>query len=136
MRQVKFNLQSIFEQAASDRNMVKLDGWGVYAYIGNGFKVSKNIESERIRIYLTASGGENYREISNSEYDILQTLGWNKGAVTINMQNYLRRIANAEMRLLTESKRKNIKEMNNLEELIKFLTDKYEKLKKQYNFTA
>lgn len=132
---MRYSIQSVYEQASLDRNMAKLFGWGVYAYIGNGFKVSKDAETERIKIFLVAMGGEHYREISKDEYDILMSLGWKKGVVTINLNSYLRRISNAEGRMATELKRGNTKEVRNLEELIKFLTDKYERLKKQYNFT-
>lgn len=132
---MKYSLQTIFEQASLDRNMTKLDGWGLYAFIGNGVKISKEIDTLKIKIVFVSLSGDNYRELSSDEYSILKTSGWEKGIVFIAMHNYLKRIANAELRMLTEIKRKNTKEIKNLEELIIFLTDKYEKLKKQYNFT-
>lgn len=127
------SLKEVYRQSLKDYDAITLDGFGVYARISNGIKISMDSTNMRVRIYNTQMGGDNYVEISSSEYELFRRLGWKKGVIKVSMNSYMRRILKLEHKIATEIKRNNEREIRNAELLINELRTRYLKLEKSYN---
>ena len=71
-----FSLLELFKQAEDDHHSKLLKRKGIRSFMCHGFRIDKEIESEKIKIIDMTKGGDFYREVSQHEYNIFQPLGW------------------------------------------------------------
>lgn len=94
-----FSLLEVFNQAEDDHHSKLLKRKGVRSFMCYGFRVDKEIESEKIKIIDMTRGGDFYREVSQHEYNTFQTLGWKKAIYVLYLSNCRTKLSRLEDRI-------------------------------------
>jgi hypothetical protein len=94
-----YSLLEVFNQAKSDHYSKLLKGKGIESFLCYGFKIGKEIESDKIRIIDMTKGGDFYREVTKHEYHTFQTLGWKTAIYVLYLSNCRTKLSRLEARI-------------------------------------
>lgn len=94
-----FSLLEVFNQAKDDHHSKLLKRKGIRSFMCHGFRIDKEIESEKIKIIDMTKGGDFYKEVSQHEYHTFQTLGWKKAIYVLYLSNCRTKLSKLEDRI-------------------------------------
>ncbi len=94
-----YSLLEIFYQAEDDHHSKLLKRKGIRSFMCHGFRVDKEIESEKIKIIDMTKGGDFYREVSQHEYHTFQSLGWKTAIYVLYLSNCRTKLSRLEDRI-------------------------------------
>ncbi len=94
-----YNLGELFCQAEDDYHSKPLHDKLVKSYICHGFKIIKELESEKVSIMDMTKGGDYYQEINIDEYSYFKTLGWKRAIYVLYLSNCRTKLSRLETRI-------------------------------------
>lgn len=94
-----FSLLEVFNQAKYDHHSKLLKSKSEWSFMCHGFRIGKEIESDKIRIIDMTKGGDFYREVTKHEYHTFQTLGWKTAIYVLYLSNCRTKLSRLESRI-------------------------------------
>ena len=97
-----YSLKEIYHQAEQDEECGILDSLDYDARICRAIKIVQCNETTDVVILNTTLGGEYYKEITKTEYDIFYTNGWKIGIYVLSLSNYRRKLLRIDDKIKTQ----------------------------------
>ena len=94
-----YNLGELFYQAEKDYHSKPLHDKVVNSYMCYGFKIIKELNSNRVSIIDMTKGGDYYQEINIDEYSYFKTLGWKRAIYVLYLSNCRTKLSRLETRI-------------------------------------
>ncbi len=94
-----YNLDELFFQAEDDYHSKPLHDKLVNSYMCYGFKIIKELNSNRVSIIDMTKGGDYYQEININEYSYFKTLGWKRAIYVLYLSNCRTKLSRLETRI-------------------------------------
>ena len=94
-----YNLGELFYQAEKDYHSKPLHDKVVNSYMCHGFKIIKELNSNRVSIIDMTKGGDYYQEINIDEYSYFKTLGWKRAIYVLYLSNCRTKLSRLETRI-------------------------------------
>jgi len=127
-----FTKKEILHQALQDQKCIKSIMPKGISVIGRGVKIQEF--DSKIEILNMGKGGDYFKECVEEEYNYFYEHGWQRGALSISLNNCIFKLKLIEGRIKTElNTRKNDKHIQNLKNRRETLLNKYSNIKTQIN---
>tara|TARA_R100000742_G_scaffold3133_1_gene660 strand:- start:1334 stop:1717 length:384 start_codon:yes stop_codon:yes gene_type:complete len=124
---VEYNLESLWEDAVSDRKAINLNSNLEMAYMYKGIKIVRILDD--IKIYNTRKLGIAYKEISPDEYEVFLQYGFRNGVHQVLKNTYQEQIEKINQKIQGEvNTRNNKKHYESLKVKRENLINKYSNL--------
>tara|TARA_R100001460_G_scaffold16719_5_gene36402 strand:- start:4542 stop:4925 length:384 start_codon:yes stop_codon:yes gene_type:complete len=124
---LEHSLESLWEDAVSDRKAINLSSTIEMSYIYKGIKIVKVVDD--IKIYNTRKLGIAYKEISQEEYDVFLQHGFRNGVHQVLKNTYKEQIEKINYKIQGEvNTRNNKKHYESLKVKRENLINKYSNL--------
>ncbi len=81
-------LNKIFEEAELDSNTTQMSGNGYKAFMKLGIKITKDLETNKIKIFDHSSGGNYYVEMNDISRHVILNNGWVMGVTKLTLDKY------------------------------------------------
>lgn len=94
-----YSLLELFNQAQEDYSSKRLLDKGTIAYACYGFKIIKEVESDRVLIMNMTKGGDFYQQVSEKEYNLFSKLGWKETIYVLYLSNCRAKLSMLESRI-------------------------------------
>jgi len=94
-----YNLGELFYQAEDDYHSKPLHDKEVKSYMCHGFKIIKELYSDKVSIIDMTKGGDYYQEINCDEYKYFKTLGWKRAIYVLYLSNCRTKLSRLETRI-------------------------------------
>jgi len=131
---VKFSLEEIFEQSLEDDYAISLDGEGYLSRLVYGIKIVKDIESKRIEMLNTMSGGDYYKPLTLDELNLFREKGWRSGVYVLALSNYRTKLLMIEQRIQKHMNgNKSSKQISLLKSQRTRVMNQYSEINKKFN---
>ena len=123
---IQYRLKDIFNQAVEDEYSVILNGRDYQARMVYGCKITKEDDTQLIKIENTAMGGHFYKDLKPEQIGYFMEGGWRYGCYKLALDNYNIKLKRVEKSIKEEMNgKKNPKQIQSLKNARERLMNKY-----------
>lgn len=122
-------LNNIFSEASKDYGTTEMHGSGYEAYMKLGIKISRDSETNDIKLYDHSAGGNYYVEMGDQDKQLILDEGWSVGVLKITLDKYKEKLERIKKSISKELNGNNSKKrLNYFKESRQQILNKYYKI--------